>query len=138
MSNEKPMDQNDEDLDYVRGIRKQIIGEQLSKGVPDDIEVLNLTAKLLSDMSRDALGKKRLKQEEGIQGAAQAAASILAEIFNRPDARTLGQDNTIQRKELPALPSSEFTVDPQEMTPIGSHLDYNTFMGKTEDKDTEE
>lgn len=129
MSIEQPVDQNDFDLDYVRGIRKQIITEQMSKGVPTDVETLSITAKLLSDMSKDALSKKRLKQEEGVQGAAQAAISILAEVFKRSDARTLGEDTRTKRAEVPTLPASEITFDPTEMSPVGSTLDYNTFMG---------
>ena len=78
-----PDDTGDIDLEYTRGVRKKIVSKICEKGIPDDLESKALLLKVLDGISKDAMGKKKIKSEEKTAGAAANAAVLVAEFLNR-------------------------------------------------------
>ena len=131
---EDPVDQ---DIEYVRAKRKEIIGHLTKEGVPDDDGRIALLLGALNDMDRTSLGRKKIKADNDTAASNKQAADLIASIFTRPDSKQLGMSDlqgvmgTIPNVDG-LLPSVE--VLPGEMAVNPPQLDYDAFMNKLENK----
>ena len=76
-------DCEDLDLAYVKGKRKDIITELMKDGVPKDNGTVKIILSALDGISRDALGKKKIKADEAGANGIQNAAAIIAQFLNQ-------------------------------------------------------
>lgn len=130
---EDPVDQ---DIEYVRGKRKEIINFLTKDGVPNDDGRISLLLGALTDMDRTSLGRKKIKVESDAAANNKQAADLIASIFNQPNSKQLGM-NAIDGA-MGSIPSVEgrlpqVEVLPGEMAVNPPQLDYNTFMSKFDD-----
>lgn len=84
MSNEQYNNEM-EDLEYTRKIRKNVVTELTSKGIPvGDTDHLRILATILTDMDRASLGKMKIKSEDSNSknniDAQSAIATMLAQV----------------------------------------------------------
>lgn len=79
----------EDDLDFVRGIRKDLIKSIVKRGMPEDIKDRSILLTALADMDRTSLGKKKIKSDEGISNTQLMAAKIAADIFTNNDVKML-------------------------------------------------
>lgn len=131
MSNDKELDQNDDDLDYVRGIRKRVISAMVDKGIPNDPDELRALQTFLSDMDRTALGRKRVSVEKQSVNVQAQAAAVIAQLYSRSDLKKVGTDGV--RTQSVELPDNllEFKVVPGETDIVAPLEDYESFMKRT-------
>lgn len=129
---EDPVDQ---DIEYVRVKRKEIIGHLTKQGVPEDNGQLALLLGALNDMDRTSLGRKKIKADNDATANNKQAADLIASIFTRPDSKQLGMtdlDGLVGN--IPnvdnLLPNVE--VLPGEMAVNPPQLDYDAFMNKVQ------
>lgn len=129
---EDPVDQ---DIEYVRVKRKEIIGHLTKQGVPEDNSQLALLLGALNDMDRTSLGRKKIKADNDATANNKQAADLIASIFTRPDSKQLGMtdlDGLVGN--IPnvdnLLPNVE--VLPGEMAVNPPQLDYDAFMNKVQ------
>lgn len=110
-----------DDLAYTRSKRKQIIEHITAKGIPEDVKMQSILLQSLDGMDRAALGKMKIKSDEGVSSAQLAAAAIMATIFNDPRVKTIGKTDSATR-EVPILDTSlpqvelvegELDIDPK-------------------------
>ena len=121
-------DENDQDLDYVRGLRQQVITGLMAKGVPTDQRELMILQGFLTDMSRDAMGKKRLKVEKQIGDKTAEAQALIATLLLNPDVKRIGRGEGGQIPQLPHnLP--EVQIVEGEFTDSGGET-YAQFMAR--------
>ena len=130
---EDPVDQ---DIEYVRSKRKEIINHLTKDGVPNDDGRIALLLGALTDMDRTSLGRKKIKVESDAAANNKQAADLIASIFNQPNSKQLGM-NAIDGA-IGSIPSvegrlPEVEVLPGEMAVNPPQLDYNTFMSKFDD-----
>lgn len=128
----------DQVLEYTKQKRVMIV-EKIFAGpqLPEDPALIKAGLTALSDMSRDALGKKRLDIETKIGDAATqqaAAAKTIAEVLRRSRDNNFFEDVEVTTKTFPTLgnevPPPELVKDELNMHP--GQLTYNTFMSETE------
>lgn len=129
---EDPVDQ---DIEYVRGKRKEIINHLTKKGVPEDDKQVALLLSALNDMDRTSLSRKKIKVESDTAANNKQAADLIASIFMQPDSKKLGM--AAVDGMLGTIPSvegrlPEVEVLPGEMAVNPPQLDYNAFMSKFE------
>lgn len=127
---EDPVDQ---DIEYVRSKRKEIINHLTKDGVPNDDGRIALLLGALTDMDRTSLGRKKIKAESDAAASNKQAADLIASIFNQPNSKQLGM-NAIDGA-IGSIPSvegrlPEVEVLPGEMAVNPPQLDYNAFMSK--------
>lgn len=127
---EDPIDQ---DIEYVRVKRKQIIDHLTEKGIPDDDNRISLLLGALTDMDRTSLGRKKIKADSDVAASNKQAADLISSIFNMPDSKRLGM------QQVDGLVGSIPSVDgrlpqvevlPGEMAVNPPQLDYDGFMSK--------
>lgn len=129
--NNEHEDPVDQDLEFVRGKRIEIINSLTKKGVPEDTETVSLLLGALNDMDRTSIGKKRIKVESSAVAVNKAAADLIANIYNRPDSKVIGTvTDAYYVGTIPnvddRLPS--VTVLDGEMAVGSVQIDYDTFM----------
>lgn len=98
------IEQDDIDLNYVRQKRIGLVDMITKEGIPDDTEKQQIMLKALSDMSKDAIAKKRIKSEEKIANGNSANTAMVAAFLARynPNAqRTVDAVGAIPVVELP-------------------------------------
>lgn len=127
---EDPVDQ---DIEYVRGKRKQIIDHLTKEGVPNDDARISLLLGALTDMDRTSLGRKKIKADSDVAATNKQAADLISSIFNMPDSKKLGMhqlDGIVG--SIPTLGDRLPAVDilPGEMAVNPPQLDYQSFMNK--------
>ena len=125
---EDPVDQ---DLEFVRGKRIQVINQLTKKGIPEDTETVSLLLGALNDMDRTSIGKKRIKVESSAVAVNKAAADLIANIYNRPDSKTIG--TVTDSYTVGSIPNIDdrlpmVTVLDGEMSVGSVQIDYDTFM----------
>lgn len=69
-------------LNYTHTKRKIIVESLLGKGVPDDPAVVKVALAALDGMSRDAIGRKRIKVEEKTNKNQESAAALIAQLLS--------------------------------------------------------
>lgn len=77
------VEQDDIDLNFIREKRKGLVDKLTAKGIPDDPEQQSIMLKALSDMSRDAIAKKRIKSEEKIASGNSANTAMVAAFLSK-------------------------------------------------------
>lgn len=127
---EDPVDQ---DIEYVRIKRKQIIDKLTEKGVPDDEGTVALLLGALTDMDRTSLSRKKIKVESDAVASNKQAADLIASIFNQPNSKQLGMGaNNGVAGVIPSvegrLPQVEMLPGEMDVNPM--QLDYDAFMSK--------
>lgn len=127
---EDPVDQ---DIEYVRIRRKQIIDKLTEKGVPDDESAVALLLGALTDMDRTSLSRKKIKVESDAVANNKQAADLIASIFNQPNSKQLGMSaNNGVAGVIPSvegrLPHVEMLPGEMDVNPM--QLDYDAFMSK--------
>lgn len=127
---EDPVDQ---DIEYVRIKRKQIIDKLTEKGVPDDESTVALLLGALTDMDRTSLSRKKIKVESDAVANNKQAADLIASIFNQPNSKQLGMSaNNGVAGVIPSvegrLPQVEMLPGEMDVNPM--QLDYDAFMSK--------
>lgn len=123
-------DENDIDLDFVRGVRKDVIAKLTSKGIPEDNHQMAILQSYLNDMSRDAMGKKRLKVEKQIGDKTAEAQALIASLLLNPDVKKIGRGAGGRIPELPHdLPHVEIVEG--EFSEGGQGETYAQFMERT-------
>lgn len=125
---EDPVDQ---DLEFVRGKRIAVINQLTKKGIPEDTETVSLLLGALNDMDRTSIGKKRIKVESSAVAVNKAAADLIANIYNRPDSKTIG--TVTDSYTVGSIPNIDdrlpmVTVLDGEMSVGSVQIDYDTFM----------
>lgn len=123
-------------LNLTQQVRHQIIATMTHKGVPvSDPEAMTILLKTMDGMDKVALGKKRIKVDEGTANAGQAAAAaIIARVLqaasnasNKPYTSTVPVNREIPTLSLdvprPMLVSGEIDIAPTQMT-------YDVFMAE--------
>lgn len=130
---EDPVDQ---DLEFVRNKRVEVINHLTKKGVPEDTESISLLLGALNDMDRTSIGKKRIKVESSAVAVNKQAADLIAKIYNRPDSKTIGLE--ILEGMTGSIPSTqgrlpEVTLLEGEMAVGATQLDYDAFMRRVGD-----
>lgn len=123
----------DQDLEFTRGIRKQLVENMTKGGLPTDFKDRSLLLTALNDMDRSALGIKKIKSDEGLGNKAAAAASMLATLLNDPRIKSVGiasGDNV--RRDLPMLPVDlvEPEIQEGELDNRPSSESYSTFSDR--------
>ena len=116
------LQQNEEDLDYTRQVRKELVKE-MTKGGMDKLEnsSKSILLQALSDIDKAALSRKKIASDEGISNKAIAAQGIIAQLFRDPRSKKVGQiqDGEVItiNAEPPKLPDNvvPFTVVPGEL-----------------------
>ena len=127
---EDPVDQ---DIEYVRIKRKQIIDKLTEKGVPDDESTVALLLGALTDLDRTSLSRKKIKVESDAVANNKQAADLIASIFNQPNSKQLGMSaNNGVAGVIPSveglLPQVEMLPGEMDVNPM--QLDYDAFMSK--------
>ncbi len=78
------VDQDDIDLNYAREKRRAIVEVLCSDGkVPTDPEAQATMLKALSDMSKDAIAKKRIKSDEKIAKGNTENTALVASLLSQ-------------------------------------------------------
>lgn len=133
--NEMPdIDPVDDDIEFVRQHRKNIISNLTSQGIPKDNETVGLLLSALNDMDRTSVARKKIKVESSIVAVNKQATDVIAQIFNMPGSKTL----TITDRVTPlntnegVLPTVEL-ID-GEMDVGASTLDYVSFHKRVQSK----
>lgn len=130
---EDPVDQ---DLEFVRNKRVEVINHLTKKGVPEDTESISLLLGALNDMDRTSIGKKRIKVESSAVAVNKQAADLIANIYNRPDSKTIGLE--ILEEMTGSIPNTQgrlpdVTLLEGEMAVGATQLDYDAFMRRVGD-----
>ena len=98
-------DQELNDLEYTKSIRKQLVSHLTNRGeMPEETKQQMILLSALDGIDRAALGKMKIKSDAGASTAANAAL-MLAAIFNDPRVKSIGRVETSDR-EPPALDNS--------------------------------
>lgn len=100
--------QEQQDIQFVRNKRKQIVTGLMSSGVPQDPKLLALTLTALTDMDRTAVQRMRIKTDEKKNDNDSATAGIMAQILNKISANTGMQ---VPGTDTPPGPKLPDTVD---------------------------
>lgn len=109
----------DKDLGYTRDIRKKLADSLTKTGMPTDIKEQSILLQTLDGIDRAALGKLRIKSDEGISSAQTAAASILATLFNDPRTKNIGKNTDL----IGDVPTFDVNIEPPIL--IDGELDIN-------------
>lgn len=83
-------DRFEEDLDFTRSKRLQLVNRILAKPeLLDDPKMAKVLLSALSDQDKQVLGKQRLKVDEGTSNLAAQAVGIIKELFNDPRLKSM-------------------------------------------------
>lgn len=123
----------DQDMDFSNGVRKQLIGKIIEKGIPvDDTKQCGILLQALDGIDRQALGKKRIKVEEDAGKSAAGMASAIADLLRQQQTGITASQAPVGSKPPPMLGSE---VPPPvliegETSVVASQLDYDSFTSK--------
>lgn len=137
--------QDDKDLDYVRGIRKELIenlitGEGGARMLPRDAKDVNTLAGVLSDMDRAALSNKRLAQEKEAQKNTNDNALLIAQMLSKISGLDLGGQEPNHTRETPSMPEGtmpDIIVEGMLDTRVSNET-YADFAKKMQGRETDE
>ena len=110
--------QDDIDLNYYEGVRKQIISKITTNGIPNDKEMIDTLLKAVDGGSRVVLTKKRLEvDKEGNEVKAQTQAMV-AEILKAVPTAKQSRERAIPlgEVEIVAPLPGETSVGTKELT----------------------
>lgn len=72
---------DDQVLEYTHGIRKQLVGDLTTDGMPKEREDREILLKTLDGMDRSALGNKRIKKDEKMANDDRKAQMLIGQMF---------------------------------------------------------
>lgn len=124
-------DPTDNDLEYVRRKRVEVIEKLTEKGIPDDNESVSLLLGALNDMDRTSIGKKRIKVEADSIAINKQASELIASIYSQPNSKRIGfEDIDVVAVDIPSVEGKLPTVEllPGEMAVGAVQVDYDGFM----------
>lgn len=124
-------DPTDNDLEYVRRKRVEVIEKLTEKGIPDDSESVSLLLGALNDMDRTSIGKKRIKVEADSIAINKQASELIASIYSQPNSKRIGfEDIDVVAVTIPSVEGKLPTVEllPGEMAVGAVQVDYDGFM----------
>jgi len=132
------VDSDDSVLDYTQTKRLEIVDKLTAGGIPvTDNDQMNTLLKTLDGMDRVALGKKRIKADEGLASANQAmAATVISELLRKANSggvKPFVVENAVERptpvlgNEVPPPVLVEGETDV-----LAPQMSYDTFMAKFE------
>lgn len=115
--------QEDADLNFYEGVRKQIVTKLTAKGIPSDLEEASLLLKAVDGGSKVALTKKRLSVDQETNATEQQRQEMIAAVLlNSPTAQQA-------RKRTEALPVIEQSIPLPGETSIGTkEVRYNEMV----------
>ena len=136
VSSPQTTDPDDEVLQFTQSKRMEIVNKLTAKGIPTDSnDDMGNLLKTLDGMDRVALGRKRIKADEGIAGANQAAAAaVIATLLQKANSGGAKpfQSDTLVDREIPVLgndiPAPVLVDGETETAP--SQMSYDGFMAK--------
>ena len=110
--------QDDIDLNYYEGVRKQIISKITTNGIPNDKEMIDTLLKAVDGGSRVVLTKKRLEvDKEGNEVKAQTQAMVAKILKAVPTAKqSLERAVPLGEVEIVAPLPGETSVGTKELT----------------------
>ena len=117
----------DDDIEYVRKLRKQVVSAITVKGIPEDNESRALLLKALADVDRTGIALKKIKSDEGISNNAAMAADVIGKIFSDARLKTLAAYGG--RADVPVLDLADdgVVVIPGELDAHAQRVDYDSF-----------
>ncbi len=121
----------DNDLEYVRRKRIQVIDTLTKEGIPKDNETVSLLLGALNDMDRTSIGKKRIKVEADSVAVNKQAAELIASIYSQPNSKKIGfEDVDYTEASIPSVEGNlpEVELLPGEMAVGAVQVDYEGFM----------
>ena len=117
--------QDDINLDYYEGIRKQLVAKLVLPGVPTDPEMGGLLLKALDGGVKTILTKKRLTADKEVNENMAITQQLIAEVLRA----TPTNKQKLNRTE--ALPEIDFTAPKPGEVEIGTkEVRYNKIMEK--------
>ena len=125
-------DEDDLDLAYTRSVRRRLIDHMSKDTLPSDQKDKVILLSALADMDRAALGKKRIKTDEGLGSSILLAAETLSQLYMNPRLKGVvqapaGASGAVPELDalvaLPALVSGELGEN-------DTALNYDAFMAR--------
>lgn len=101
------------DMQFVRDVRKQLVGHLMKEGVPKDIKEQAVLLTALTDMDRSAIARLRIKSEDNNTDKMASAALVVADLLRKTKPKEF-EVHDVDGREIPMLPSS---------VPAGVHND---------------
>lgn len=119
------------DLEYTRAKRKEFVDMMTKNGPPSDIREASIMLQALDGIDRAALGKLKIKSDEGIGSAQAAAAAMLASLFNDPRTKTIGRVDGVDRipPEL-ILDTDSIVIIEGELDIVPKQDSYDTYSAR--------
>lgn len=136
---QQTQDVDDQVLDFTQTKRREIVDKLTASGIPvTDNEQMSTLLKTLDGMDRVALGKKRIKADENIAGANQAAAAaVVAHLLQKAGNAGIApfQSATLVDRVPPTLGADipRPVLVEGEMDVVTPQLSYDTFIEQFRD-----
>lgn len=125
----KALDDEDLDLEYTRGIRKQLISDMINKGMPTETKDRMTLLVALSDIDKAALSKKKIAVDSEIGNKNLIAAETIAHIFNTRNVREISPSDIVgEIKEVQDV--IDVSVNEGELAQTSDSMNYDAFMNK--------
>ena len=106
MNNEVQLSQEDQELEYTRGLRRRMVDKLTENNhFPVEPKEVAALAGLLSDIDRQAISKKRIKAEEESNKQNGEAAAIIAQMLLQLNGKNMQSQETLERVNTPTLPA---------------------------------
>ena len=117
------VEQDDIDLNYVRTKRIGLVDKLTEKGIPDDPDQQTIMLKALSDISKDAIAKKRIKSEEKIASGNSANTAMVAAFLSRYNPNALAAPHVVGEVPVLSLPRPDLVDGEIDIKSNGESFD---------------
>jgi hypothetical protein len=125
----KALDDEDLDLEYTRGIRKQLISDMINKGMPTETKDRMTLLVALSDIDKAALSKKKIAVDSEVGNKNLIAVETIANIFNTRNVREIPPSEIIGKiKEVSEV--IDVSINEGELSQISENMNFDAFMSK--------
>lgn len=124
------------DMQFVRDVRKQLIGGLMKEGVPKDIKEQSVLLTALTDMDRSAIARLRIKSDDNNTDKMASAALVVAEVLRKTKPREFQAIEIDDNREIPMLPASipSGTYNEGLMQQGTNNTTFDEFMASRESK----
>ena len=124
------------DMQFVRDVRKQLIGDLMKDGVPKDIKEQSVLLTALTDMDRSAIARLRIKSDDNNTDKMASAALVVAEVLRKTKPREFQAIEIDDNREIPMLPASipSGTYNEGLMQQGTNNTTFDEFMASRESK----
>lgn len=112
------IDQDDIDLNYYEGVRKQIVTKLMKDGPPTDNEQLNTLLKAIDGGGRVILTKKRLAQDKEDNQTKGQTLAMVSEILRSVPTASQARQRTTELPSVEVVPTlpGETSIGTKEIT----------------------